>query len=177
MKTTRFLKAVEDVLIHEGGYNNRVTDKGGATNWGVSLRFLKLIKKDLNGDGRVDWLDIKGLTKENAVDIYWLNFWRPIYDMLPVRLGAKVFDTAVNAGHSRAHVLLQQSLNALGSKIKADGLVGNVTLSECAKYPETAILKAYSIQQKAFYDSLVKEDPSQEEYIRGWTKRANWLPK
>jgi lysozyme family protein len=177
MKTARFLKAVEETLFHEGSYNNRVTDKGGATNWGVSLRFLKAIKKDCNGDGRIDWLDIKGLSKENAIDIYWLNFWRPIYDVVPARLGAKVFDTAVNAGHARAHKLLQQTLNQLGSKIKADGLVGNVTLSECAKYAEADILKIYCVQQKSFYDSLVKEDPSQVEYIKGWTNRAKWLPK
>jgi lysozyme family protein len=177
MKTARFLKAVEDILIHEGGYNNRVNDKGGATNWGVSLRFLKLIKKDLNGDGQIDWLDIKGLTRENAIEIYWQNFWRPFYDQLPGRLAVKIFDTAVNAGHSRAHVLLQQSLNALGSRIKADGLIGNVTLAECGKHPEADILKVYCVQQKAYYDSRVKEDPTQEEFIKGWTNRAKWLPK
>ncbi len=177
--TPRFEKAVDYVFEHEGKFNDVKNDKGGVTSWGISLRFLKTIgaQGDIDGDGDVDWLDIKKLDKEHAESIYYNNFWKPFYDVIQEKLGIKVFDTAVNAGHSRAHKLLQQSLNDLGSKLVVDGMIGRTTLSECVKYKELDVCKRYSANQKKFYDSLVVNDPTQVKFIKGWTKRAMWLPK
>ena len=36
-----FNDAIPTVLRHEGGFENDVNDPGGATNFGVSLRWLK----------------------------------------------------------------------------------------------------------------------------------------
>lgn len=177
--TPRFEKAVEYVFEHEGGYNDIKGDKGGVTSYGISLRFLQTlgIQGDIDGDGDVDWMDIKKLDKEHAESIYYNNFWKPFYDVIQEKIGIKVFDTAVNAGHGRAHKILQQSLKDLGStKLLVDGLVGRTTLEECAKYKDLDICKKYSFNQKAFYDSLVVKDPTQVKFIKGWTNRAMWLP-
>lgn len=175
--TERFLKAVEDTLLHEGGFNDIREDKGGATNWGVSLRFLKTINRDVDGDGDVDWLDVKKLKKEEAIDIYWDNFWRPLYDKLPARLGAKTFDTAVNAGHHRAHVLLQRAIAGAGALIQIDGMPGSQTITAALSLPEEKILAAYSAEQLKFYLGLVEAKPDQVKFINGWTRRANWVPR
>ena len=41
-----FESAIKKTLKHEGGYNEVKGDAGGATNFGISLRFLKSIFKD-----------------------------------------------------------------------------------------------------------------------------------
>jgi lysozyme family protein len=174
--TPRFKKAIPYIFEHEGGYNDIKGDSGGATNWGISLTFLKSAKKDINGDGKIDWLDIKNLTEEEAEDIYWNNFWKPSYDIMPEKIGIKIFDIAVNAGHQRAHLILQKSLNDLGSKIPVDGIMGQVTIKECAKYDIGKVLEKIKANQIAFYTNIVKNKPSQQKFLKGWINRANWLP-
>jgi lysozyme family protein len=174
--TIRFQKAIQHVLAHEGGYNNIADDAGGATNYGVSLVFLRTAKKDLNGDGKIDTLDVKNMTKAQAEDIYWNNFWKPYYDVMTERLAMKLFDTAVNTGHARANILLQRSLLRLGSKVNIDGVIGQQTLNECKRYAEEQLLVAYVQEQLAFYRSLVTRKPSQQKFLKGWENRANWLP-
>ena len=49
---SHFEKAVEKVLEHEGGYVDHKADPGGATNYGISLRFVKQSTGiDLDVDG------------------------------------------------------------------------------------------------------------------------------
>ncbi len=62
---SNFEKAVEKVLEHEGGYVDHKNDPGGATNYGISLRFVKQstgIDLDVDGDGDIDADDIKAMT-------------------------------------------------------------------------------------------------------------------
>lgn len=176
--TERFLKAMPYIFHHEGGFNDIKGDGGGATNYGVSLRFLQSIKEDVNHDGVVNSLDIKQLTKEDAQEIYYDNFWKPMYETkLPERLAIKMFDVAVNAGTTRSNILLQRALNNLGSKLATDGVLGNITFGEVAKYDETTILNQYCKAQSAFYDAIVANDPSQKKFIVGWHNRSMFLPK
>lgn len=177
--TDRFLEAIEDVFEHEGGFNNVKGDKGGATNWGVSLRFLKSIGVDLNGDGHIDWLDIKIMTKEQAEMIYWNEFWKPFYDTIPKRLAIKTFDTAVNAGHSRAHKILQLALNDISGVtplLTVDGVIGKKSFDLIPTIKEENILAMYCIEQKKFYEGLAQADPEQSKFLAGWRNRAKWLP-
>ena len=70
---SNFESAVEKVLKHEGGYVDHANDPGGATNYGISLRFVKQstgIDLDVDGDGDIDADDIKAMTPEQAKEIY-----------------------------------------------------------------------------------------------------------
>jgi lysozyme family protein len=177
MASERFLKAMPYVFEHEGGFNNHVSDKGGATNWGVSLRLLKTLKKDIDGDGDIDYVDIQKLTKENATQIYFDNFWRNLYDRIPYeRLAIKMFDTCINTGTVESNILLQRSIAGLGGKIKVDGAIGTETMTELIKHNEFDLCHGYCLAQKNFYDSLIKKDYTQEEFKQGWYNRAAWLP-
>lgn len=174
--TSNFLNAIPYVFLHEGGYNNVKNDGGGATNWGISLVLLESLHDDINHDGKVDYLDIQCLTKEQAEDIYFNNFWKPFYDKIPARLADKVFDTAVNMGNLKANILLQKSLNKLGSNIPVDGLLGDVTLAEVSKYNVATILASYCQAQKDYYDAIIKSKPDQIKFKDGWYARASFLP-
>ena len=59
-----FESIVQVVLKHEGGYVNDPDDSGGETNFGISKRAFPD-------------LDIKNLTKEDAVKIYHDKYWKP----------------------------------------------------------------------------------------------------
>lgn len=172
----RFKKAMNHVFTHEGGYNDIKEDSGGATNYGVSLVFLKGIKKDINKDGVVDWKDIKALKKDDALEIYYLNFWKPLYDSLNEDLGIKMFDVAINCGMVMSNKFLQRALKALGSNITDDGIIGSVTLNEVKKYGEESIMNKYCEAQLNYYKAIVASKPSQVKFLAGWTNRANWRP-
>ncbi len=176
--TQRFLKAMPYVFEHEGGYNNVKGDLGGATNWGISLRFLQGLGKegDVDGDGDVDWLDIQKLSKQHAEELYFDNFWKNLYDKVSERLGIKMFDTGINMGTVMSNKLLQRALNALGSKLVTDGMVGQTTLGELVKYTDVAVLNSYCNMQKNYYDAIITAKPEQVKFQKGWYKRAMWLP-
>jgi len=90
MSWTDFDQAVEFTLRWEGGYENDPDDPGGETNWGISKRAYPN-------------LDIKNLTKEQAIVIYESDYWIPSgCSLWEWPLNLIVFDTAVNCGVHRA---------------------------------------------------------------------------
>lgn len=147
---SNFETAVALVLKHEGGYVNDPHDAGGETNWGISKRSYPT-------------LDIRGLTREQASDIYRRDFWEPLYcDAIPYGLAVQVFDHGVNAGRSSAARLLQRTLG-----LKEDGVFGPVTLA-AAKASGRAAVKGYARRRIDYYQSLDKYD----RYAASWVDRT-----
>lgn len=162
--TTRselFEHAIQQVLADEGGYVNHKNDKGGETNFGISKRSYPNV-------------DIKGLTEEGAKVIYHRDFWaRGPYDqMTHAGLAEKVFNTAVNAGNSRAFKLLQQAANAMGAKLSVDGVIGAKSLAAINALDGNCMLKEYRLAQANFYKAIVERDESQRVFLKGWLVRA-----
>jgi hypothetical protein len=78
--------AIERVLGREGGFVNDPTDRGGATNFGISSKSYPNI-------------DVSKLTKEQAAGIYKRDYWDAINaDTLPEGVREMAFDAAVNQG-------------------------------------------------------------------------------
>lgn len=78
------------LMGNEGGYVNDPDDPGGETNWGISKRSYP-------------HLDIKNLTREDAKQIYFRDFWQKINGgLIDKRVAFQVFDFAVNSGPARA---------------------------------------------------------------------------
>ena len=48
---SHFDTAIKKVLKHEGGYVDHKNDPGGATKYGISLRFIRQSNTDLDLDG------------------------------------------------------------------------------------------------------------------------------
>jgi len=153
-----FLNAVEKVLRHEGGYVNDPADPGGETKYGICKRSYPCI-------------DIKSLTREQAVRIYYQDWWRRYgYDMIAdASLGAKTFDLAVNMGARQAHKLLQRSVNATSpAGLSVDGILGPLSLEAINNHPHPPYLFAeYRLRAVAFYLDLNKP-----KYLAGWVRRA-----
>lgn len=160
-RSVLFEHAIIKVLADEGGYVNNSADPGGETKYGVSKRSYPNV-------------DIKNLTVEQAKDIYYRDFWLTgPYDQIACGpLAEKVFNTAVNAGNSRAFKLLQQAVNKCGGNVIVDGAVGPKTLAAVNSLDGQAVLSAYRVAQADFYKGLVAADPSKGVFLKGWLNRA-----
>ena len=120
----RFPASLAVIRKWEGGLVDHKKDPGGITKWGISLRFLRGIGMDINGDGVVDGVDIRALSESQVEDIYRWHFWEKVScDDLPDGLDLCVFDCAVNQGVGRAARLLQKSVGAI-----PDGIIGPETI-------------------------------------------------
>lgn len=178
---SNFDAAVQVILKHEGGYVNNVNDSGGATNFGVSLRFLAEHPDygDFNHDGVVDAKDIRGMTVENAKDIY-RHFWWEKYGYGNIEdqtIATKVFDFSVNMGASRAHKLLQQAINeAFGDKLVVDGMLGKASFgainSRSGIDDQQLLINAYCEQAWKFYQGLIRNNAKLAVFQKGWKNRA-----
>jgi lysozyme family protein len=157
----KFERAIKRVLEFEGGYSNDSKDAGGETKYGISKRSYPN-------------LDIRNLTVDGAKLIYYRDFWEPqLYgDFESVELAEKVFDLAVNVGSSKAHLLLQRALRAVGNPVKEDGVLGKITLAAVNSADETALLAAIRSEAAGYYRSIVARNSSQNKFINGWLKRA-----
>ena len=84
-----FLDAVRRVIAVEGGYTFNPEDPGGETKFGISKRSYPDV-------------DIKNITSDQAIEIYWNDFWREsgIF-RLKGDVAAKVFNLSVVMGISR----------------------------------------------------------------------------
>ena len=198
----RYAAAVKEVLVTEGGekFVDDPVDRGGATKFGISLRFLAaegafdedgdgIADFDLNMDGDIDGRDIRLLTRGDAVFLYHRCFWQRIdAESFPRPVGEMLFDQAVNGGITAARKMLQQAINACLIKGKRDvpllvedGKLGAKTREAfdiVLRYPVLgmpAIIEAYREAVRNRYRAIVARYPAQKRFLRGWLARAERL--
>ena len=165
--STKFDRAVEVVLKHEGGYVDHAADPGGATNFGISLRYARTLgsQMDLDGDGDVDKDDIVKVTPDKAKIVYRDWFWRDVRgDELPPGLDLTVFDYAVNSGAGRALRSLQKAAG-----VQADGVFGPATMRAVQASDTVELINKINDERLAFLRRL-RTWPT---FGRGWTARVN----
>lgn len=196
----RYAAAIPGLLRREGGFVDDPADRGGATKFGISLRFLVAEGKiDLDGDGRfdfdldmdgdIDGADIRRITRGDAKFLYHRCFWlRLDADSFARPVGEMLFDQAVNGGLTAARKMLQQAINACLARyrialppLKVDGDLGEKTraaLAAVVALPAArmpAIVIAYRDAVKGRYRAIVAANPSQRRFLAGWLNRADEL--
>jgi len=166
-----FIRTIEK----EGGFSNDAKDRGGRTNLGIS----EAVFKDALRRGVINGTDsIRFLTVAQAKAIYKIDYWFPIKLDLVFNpdIAAEIFDTAVNMGRSRAVKIVQESLNFLGEKLDVDGGMGAKTLAALKKWIEKDV-RALFVCLNGFqfmkYVDIVKNNPDQIRFSRGWTRRID----
>lgn len=185
MSTTDDVRRMaEEIVAREGGYVNDPDDPGGATKYGVTIGTLRNIPwGDLDGDGDIDVMDVRALTRDHAVQIFEQRyFYGPRIDELPEALHATVFDMYVNAG-ANAVKILQRLLGEMAPPpIAVDGVIGPQTIAAATRAHERAegfLVDAYGIERRNFYFRIADRRPASRKYARtraggkgGWIKRA-----
>lgn len=165
--SSKFDRAVDVVLKHEGGFVDHKADPGGATNFGISLRYARTLGSllDLDGDGDVDKDDIIKVTPDKAKIVYRDWFWRDVRgDELPAGLDLTVFDYAVNSGAGRAIRALQQAAG-----VQPDGVFGPATMRAVLAADTRDLINKINDGRLEFLKRL-KTWPT---FGRGWTARIN----
>lgn len=99
-----FKRALGFVLKWEGGYVNNPSDKGGATNMGITQYTYDSWLKSLGLASR----DVRHITRSEVEQIYYKNYWRKAgcHNMSP-KFALLAFDTAVNMGLARVKQFLR----------------------------------------------------------------------
>lgn len=174
----RFLAALETVLAHEGGHADDPDDPGGATNFGISLRWLRSLGElegDLDGDGDVDGGDIRCLSREDAARFYYEHWWRPQgYGLFSSdAVATKVFDLAVNMGPRPAHQILQRAVRAAcGEMLIDDGVIGPKTRQAVEACSGGLLSAAMRSEAAGSYRLIAASKPRLKKFLRGWLNRA-----
>jgi lysozyme family protein len=157
-----FRAAVARVLQREGGYVNHPSDKGGETNFGITKASYPK-------------LNIKKLTREQAVEIYHRDYWQGslkfLQDLEPDK-ALLLFDFGVNMSPRSLGMCIQHALNACTHRVKIDGVIGPQTISALGVVHPQIFAAAFRATVAGHYRRRAVEDPSQAAFLEGWMNRA-----
>jgi lysozyme family protein len=159
-----FDTAIITVLKHEGGYVDDPHDVGGATNFGISQRFLDTIK------GYNGIILVKDLTQNDAIQIYHTHWWdKCSYDKINSQsVATKVFDLAINMGAYMAHTAIQRAVRAAsGLVLDGDGKLGQHSIDAINQCNQDILLAALKSEAAGYYRRI--NNPHEQD---GWLNRA-----
>ena len=156
-----FLKCMNVILKNEGGWVWHEADPGGETSMGIARMFYPD-------------LDIKNLNREQAIEIYFDDYWLPmnlsgIYDH---NLVLQIFDFGVNTrsrryGFNTALKTVQKIVDVV-----QDGKIGPITKDAINAYVGD-IVYLYINERKKYYFDLAKRKPDLQVFLAGWLRRAD----
>ena len=187
--------AYGETEIREGGYVNDPVDKGGETHRGVARKFngdwagwliIDKIKKEHPTDF-VDRINASEELADLAKELFRKRYWNPVRgDEIPDQhIANKVFDTGVNQGVGTSTKYLQQGLNLLNrngknyADIEVDGKFGGETMATLKSFLKLEydrpdyLLKVLNLLQANHYMEIMRKDPTQERFARGWLNRVD----
>lgn len=108
-----FNDCLNKVLKDEGGYTNDPDDSGGPTNYGITIKDVKLyVNKNATAQ------DVRNLTLDQAKSIYKSEYWGALgCDDLASGVDYTVFDYGVNSGLGRPRKALQRFSSQSGTDL------------------------------------------------------------
>ncbi|MEM7195357.1 MAG: glycosyl hydrolase 108 family protein [Pseudomonadota bacterium] len=184
-----FETAFEHLIQVEGGYVDDPQDSGGETYKGVARRHhpgwngWQDIDAAKDSDDFPDNLDSISRLQQRVKQFYKSQYWDRIAgDRIPDQtIAEEVFDTGVNMGMRRAARFLQESINLLDRNqtpgLVVDGDIGTKTLralksSIAADRSNRWVVLFLNLFQGQRYIEVLKLNPVNEKFARGWLKRV-----
>lgn len=158
------------LLKLEGGLSNDPKDKGGLTKYGITLKEWIRNGRDINGDGIIDGKDLKLITIEDAAKIAKPNYWDIIKgDQIDSQsLAEFICDWAYNSGTVSTIKKVQEVIGTT-----SDGIMGKQSLKILNTGDKQFLFNNLKGRREQFFLNIVKGDPSQEKFLKGWLNRNN----
>lgn len=161
-----FKKCMKFCFRWEGSYVFNKLDPGGETNFGVT----RSVYDNYRRQNRLPAKPVKEMTKEEAEEIYYKNYWLSGQcNKVPYPLNLVMLDTAINFGIQGMTNLLQPA-----ALVKGDGILGKGTLEACNKDPEK-IAKRLVAMRIGFRYNRIRQNPKQSVFLAGWLNRDRSL--
>lgn len=175
-------RATARVVKLEGGWSNDPRDPGGATKYGITLRYLRSLGPyataegydvaDLDHDGDVDVDDIRRMTPEIAAAIYYEKWWlRYGYDkVLADELAFRILDLSILCGPVAAAKMIQRAVNDVAGRdtLVVDGKLGPASIGRINATPTGILVQFHKKEAIRFFRGLDKEC-----FLQGWINRVN----
>jgi lysozyme family protein len=156
MITDLFNRCIAVVLNNEGGYVDHPHDPGGETKMGIAKKFYPN-------------LDIKNLTRNQATEIYFRDYWSKM-NLTGIRdeiLVLHLFDMGVNAGIRTAIKMIQRIVET-----SADGIIGPETIGLINDF-EGNLADLYRQERRKYYFSIARNKPDMQVFLAGWLNRID----
>jgi len=164
-----FQEAMKFLLPHEGGYADSPHDAGGATKYGISLRFLLTINPSATKE------TIKNMTLTDAYAIYKKYFWDK-YNIGAIKsqnIANKIFDMYINMAPKAAGKVVQNAINETAIKtVLVDGIMGDATITAINEIKDDVLLPQIKLAAIAHYLAIVDASIAQLPNFRSWIRRA-----
>lgn len=168
---TFFDSAFEYLMTNEGGGKlvNLPGDDGSWTRYGVSLKFLRNLKKDPS----LGKESIEALTEDDAKHIAYTEFWMPLNLDLATdkRVATALLDNAFLAGAPHCSTYAQAALKTLCPYIKIDGKLGPIFWEACNRGPAKLFLSSFISLNSNYFESLAETKPLVKPFLTGWLNR------
>lgn len=159
---SNFNRYIDRVLKSEGGYSADRNDPGNWTGGHVGLGQLKGTNFGISAASYPN-IDIKMLTRDEAIAIYRRDFWLPIGgDNMPAAVAFSALDGAINSGVLRSIMWLQQAAG-----VADDGKWGPITAGAIKTADPNDLLLKYNAYRLLFMTQLSVWG----NYSKGWARR------
>ena len=155
------------ILRWEGGFGDDPLDRGGATNKGITIGTSR------NFYGKEATVEqLKNITDEQWLHIFKCGFWDKwkADDINNQSIADIVVDWAWASGTVTS---IKQVQKILG--VAVDGIVGNDTLTAINTADQRTLFDKIHSRRIEFVENIVKRDPSQTRFLKGWKNRINSL--
>jgi lysozyme family protein len=155
------------ILRWEGGFVDDPLDRGGATNKGITIgTFRNFYGKDATVE------QLKNITDEQWLHIFKSGYWDKwkADDIKNQSIADIVVDWAWASGTITS---IKQVQKILG--VAVDGIVGNDTLTAINIAVQRSLFVKIHSRRIEFVENIVKRDPSQTRFLKGWKNRINSL--
>lgn len=119
-------------------------DAGGVTKWGIDYREFSRDPFNLTRE------DIRHLSKQDATNLYWINWERLHVEQLPYPLGEVWFNCKVVSGAPQADKILNRTDHDP---------------------------KKFIADQRRVNSLIVQAHPEDEKFLNGWNNRLDDLAK
>jgi len=160
---------ISKIFQWEGGFANDPADHGGTTNMGITLATWRKAGYDKDGDGDIDLNDIRILTKEDAIHVLKKYYWdRWHADEINNQKAADILVDWLWCSGKWGIVIPQRILGVI-----PDGIVGPVTIKRVNSVNSFRFHMQIYNARVAFILNIIKRDPSQKRFERGWFNRLN----